>query len=71
MSGAINYMWGDIYPGGWDTTAETVPEAEDQNALVDDQKAAADTGKAGQKSFPIALAMVLVVILAVVFGGAK
>ena len=71
MSGAINFMWGDMYPGGWDTTAETVPEAADQAALVDDQKAAADTGKTAKKSFPIGLAIILVIVLAVLFGGVK
>lgn len=71
MSGAINFMMGDIYPAGWSTTEETIPEAADQNALVDDQKAAVDTGKSAKKSFPIALGIILILILCIVFGGAK
>lgn len=71
MSGAINFAMSDIYGGIWGTTETTIPEANDQNALVDDQKAAAAVSDSGRKSMPIGLAIVLIVILAIVFGGAK
>ena len=71
MPGAINFAMADVYGVGWSTTEETIPEAADQQALVDDQKAATETGKTAKKSFPIALGIVLVLIVAVIFGGAK
>ena len=71
MPNAINFAMSDIYGGVWGTTETTIPEANDQNALVDDQKAAAAVSDSGRKSMPIGLAIVLIVILAIVFGGAK
>lgn len=71
-NGALNFGMADLYPGAtWDTTVLTNPEAADQQALVDDQKASAEVSQNPQKKFPIFLAIGLVLILAVVFGGAK
>ena len=61
----------DVYGGIWGTTETTIPEADDQNALVDDQKAAADVSDSGKKSKNILLAVVLVIALAFMFGGGK
>lgn len=71
MAGAINFAMSDVYGGIWGTTEETIPEANDQQALVDDQKAAADVSDAGKKSKNILLAVVLVIALAFIVGGAK
>ncbi len=67
----LNFYMSDIYGGIWGTTEETIPEANDQNALVDDQKAAADISDSGKKSKNILLAVVFVIALAFVVGGAK
>lgn len=39
MSGQLSFSYSDAYPtmGGIDTRTQTVPEAEDQNTLVDDE----------------------------------
>ena len=71
MSGAINFAYSDIYGGIWGTTEETIPEASDQNALVDDQKATASVSTSGKKTLPIFAALALVVVLAFIAGGAK
>ena len=71
MAGAINFAMSDIYGGVCGTTEETIPEANDQQALVDDQKAAVSVSESGKKSVPIALAIVLVIIVAFIVGGAK
>ena len=71
MAGAINFAMSDVYGGVWGTTEQTIPEAKDQTALVDDQKAADTVSVAGKKKVPVALALVLIVVLAVIFGGAK
>lgn len=71
MAGAINFAMSDIYGGVWGTTEETIPEVTDQQALVDDQKAAADVSDSGKKSMPIALALLLIVVLAFIVGGMK
>ena len=69
MSGSVNFLYGDVYGAGWSTTEETVPEAADQNALVDNEKAAETASVSGQKRVPVLLAVVLVIILAFVIGG--
>ena len=71
--GAINFAMSDIYGGVWGTTETTIPEAADQTALVDDQKASADVTdtKGNKKKIPVALAIVLVIIIAFIVGGAK
>jgi len=71
MSGAINFAMSDIYGGIWGTTEETIPEAADQTALVDDQKAADDVSDNGRKALPIFGAIVLLVVVAFLVGGAK
>lgn len=71
MAGAINFAMSDIYGGVWGTTEQTIPEAADQQALVDDQKAAADVSDAGKKKFPILGAVALVVIIAFLVGAVK
>ena len=71
MSGAINFPMSDVYGGIWGTTEDTIPEANDQKALVDDQKVAAAVSDSGRKSKPILLALIVIVILAIIAGGAK
>ena len=65
----MNFTYGDIYGAGWSTTEETIPEAADQQALVDDQKVAATASVDGTKKFPVLLAVILLVVLAFVIGG--
>ena len=67
----MNFAMSDIYGGVWGTTETTIPEADDQKALVDDQKASAAVSESGKKTIPIFAAIVLIVILAFVAGGAK
>lgn len=69
MNGAVNFLYGDVYGAGWSTTEETVPEAADQNALVDNEKAAESASVNGQKRFPVLLAVVVLLALAFVIGG--
>ena len=71
MPGAINFSMSDVYGGVWGTTETTIPEANDQQALVDDQKAAASVSESGQKTKPIFLAIILVFVVAFVVGGVK
>ena len=73
MSGAINFAMSDIYGGIFGTTEATIPEAADQTALVDDQKASdtANTQNKTTNAFPIFLAIFLIFILAIVLGGLK
>ena len=65
----MNFTYGDIYGAGWSTTEETIPEAADQQALVDDQKTAAIASVDGGKRFPVLLGVLLLIILAFVIGG--
>lgn len=65
----MNFTYGDIYGAGWSTTEETIPEAADQQALVDDQKAALSASIDGTKKFPVLLGVLLLIILAFVIGG--
>lgn len=71
MAGAINFTMSDIYGGVWGTTEQTIPEAADQKALVDDQKAADTVSTAVKKRFPIAGALLLLVVLAIIAGVVK
>ena len=68
---AINFMMSDIYGGIAGTTEETIPEAADQKALVDDQKAAEVASEAGQKRFPMGLAVVLILGVVILSGVVK
>lgn len=71
MPNEISFAKTDIY-GGWaGTTESTVPEADDQTALVDDQKASAEVSTAGQKKGSILTAVFGVVVLALVLGAVK
>lgn len=65
----MNFTYGDIYGVGFSTTEETIPEAADQQALVDDQKVAATASVDGQKKFPVLLAVVVLVVMAFIIGG--
>lgn len=69
MAGAINFAMTDIYGGFAGTTEDTIPEANDQKAIVDDQKSAAQYQDTQKKPFPVLLALGLVLIVAVVIGG--
>lgn len=69
MAGAINFSMTDIYGGFAGTTEDTIPEANDQQAIVDDQKSAAQYQDTQKKPFPVLLALGLVLIVAVVIGG--
>lgn len=67
--GAINYPMSDIYGGFAGTTEQTIPEAEDQNALVDDQKATDTTHTTTANKNKIYLAIALILIIVAVIGG--
>ena len=71
MAGAIHFAMTDIYGGYAGTTETTIPEAADQTALVDDQKAVADVQNTNKKNIPILLAVVLIFVVALVAGGLK
>lgn len=69
MAGAITFSMTDIYGGFAGTTEDTIPEANDQQAIVDDQKSAAQYQDTQKKPFPVLMAIALIVILALVIGG--
>lgn len=71
MAGAINFAMTDIYGGYAGTTETTIPEARDQKALVDDQKASEAVSESGTKKKPILLALAVIVVLALVMGVIK
>ena len=71
MPGAINFTMTDVYGGYAGTTETTIPEANDQTALVDDQKAAGAVSESGQKKVPILAAVALVVVVAFLMGVIK
>lgn len=71
MSGAINFLMSDVYGGVFGTTELTIPEANDQKALVDDQKAAEVASPAGQKRFPMGLAVLLIIGIIIISGAVK
>ena len=72
MSGALNFKLGDLYPNyAFSTTEETIPEAADQTALVDDQKAASLTDEKTANKTPVYLAFALIGIIAFVVGVIK
>lgn len=71
MAGSINFSLADIYGTGYSTTEHTIPEAADQQALVDDQKAAGTVKDTVKKPAPVLLALALVFIIAIVAGGVK
>ena len=65
------FMQSDIYGPGWSTTELTIPEAADQQALVDDQKAAGSVSESGRKQLPVFAAIIVVIVLAFLVGGVK
>ena len=67
--GAVNFPMSDIYGGMAGTTEYTVPEASDQNALTDDQKANDTVSTANVPKKGIWLSLLLILILVVVLGG--
>lgn len=67
MSGAINFAMSDIYGGIWGTTEQTIPEAADHAALVDDEKIAAEANTQ-QKKFPLGMTAVVIIGLVILFG---
>lgn len=71
MAGAINFAMTDVYGGVWGTTETTIPEANDQQALVDDQKAADDVSAGGKKKFPVAMALIAVLAIVIISGVVK
>lgn len=71
MAGAINFAMTDVYGGVWGTTETTIPEAGDQQALVDDQKAADDVSAGGKKKFPVAMALIAVLAVVIISGAVK
>lgn len=72
MAGEMNHFMKDLYPnmGFQNTTYTTIPEAEDQQALVDDQKIAEESAKqknsGGHKN--IMLGIILLIIIMFVLG---
>ena len=67
MSGAINFSMSDVYGGVCGTTEQTIPEASDHAALVDDEKMAAEA-KAMPKKFPFGMAALVILVLVVLLG---
>ena len=67
-TGAIYFPMTDIYGGYAGTTETTVPEANDQTALVDDQKAAANVTGGSAKKFPMLGAVLAILVLAILMG---
>lgn len=67
---AINFAASDIYGGVFGTTELTIPEANDQKALVDDQKASAEVAPGGRGKLPIGIA-IIVIVAVVALGGFK
>ena len=68
-NGAMNFYMAEIYGHGYGTTEDTIPEANDQNALVDDQKsAAAANASGGATKVSIAGAALLILCIAILMG---
>ena len=70
--GALNFSFGDIYPnlGSGTTRLLTVPEAEDQTSLVDDQEMAqaAQVQHSPQASKNIILSLIIIFVVMVLLG---
>jgi capsular polysaccharide biosynthesis protein len=67
---ALNFTMADLYPGmaGYYTTrTTTVPEAEDQNALVDDEEASREnsvhTSPAAHRNMFMSIAVVVAIMM--------
>lgn len=72
MAGELSHYMKDLYPnmGFENTTYLSIPEAEDQQAMVDDQKVAEETAKSSNKAGHknILLGIILLVIIMFVLG---
>ena len=71
MPGAINYSMSDVYGGYAGTTETTIPDMNDQQALVDDQKAAGAVSPSGEKKVSIFAAVVMLLVVAFLMGVIK
>ena len=68
--GALNFAMSDVYGGIGGTTETTIPDANDQKALVDDQKASANL-EVKTKGTPIYFALIIIIAIAVIMGVMK
>ena len=71
MAGSISYAMADVYGTGYGTTETTIPEDTDQQALVDDQKAAGVVSDSGVKKVPILAAIAMLVVIGFLMGVIK
>ena len=69
--GAINFPMSDIYGGFAGTTERTIPDADDQNALVDDMKASDTVQPTTSNNKKLWLSIGLILIAVVVLGGRR
>lgn len=67
--GSQYFFMSDIYGTGYSTTEKSIPDADDQNSLVDDQKASVSVQPETSNRWRILLAVLLVLIFVVVIGG--
>lgn len=67
----MNFAMTDVYGGVWGTTELSIPDANDQKALVDDQKTASAVSETGKKRVPIALVLVAVIGVVILAGVVK
>lgn len=65
------FFMSDVYGGVFGTTEMTIPEAQDKQALVEDEKEAVKVEDSRTKAMPILLAVVLIFVVALIFGGVK
>ena len=70
MPGALNYYFGDLYPGATieETSTQATPNADDQIAMNESKAVSEDADTGRSKTSSIFLAIGLVVILVVVLG---
>lgn len=69
MAGEVKFYLADLYGTGYTTTEETVPEAEDRQALVDDQNAAVTASDTGKKKIPMAIGIIALLVIVGFVGG--
>ena len=67
--GGLYFAMSDIYGGTAGTTELSIPDTDDQNSLVDDQKASATVQPETSNKWRILLAVLLVLIFVIVIGG--
>lgn len=70
MTGAMNFAWGDLYPGMTygDTTQTTNPDAEQQAALNENADTVKEAASKGSRPRYIFIAIGMIVLLSVFFG---